>query len=306
MSGERRLGVDLGGTKIEGVVLGPANREVERYRTPTPRDDYRGTLDAIARLVERLDPTGELPLGIGTPGSWIAARSVMQNCNSTWLNGRPLKQDLESRLDRPVRLANDADCFALSEAVDGAGAGASIVVGVILGTGVGGGIVMDGRLLAGPNGLSGEWGHTPMAGLDGSLPSRACYCGRADCVETYLSGPGLHETHLALHPEEAAPPVDAREVHDRAGNTGGGADQVRAAATLVVYCEMLAANLANLVGVIDPHVIVAGGGLSRMTEIYDTVPDRMRRHVFGDVFQTRIVPPRWGDASGVRGAAWLW
>ena len=312
----RRIGIDLGGTKILGVVLEPDATISAEVRTPTPRDDYDDTLETIAGLVASLDPSSSLPVGIGTPGAWIPARGVMQNCNSTWLNGRPLKTDLEQRLGRRVRLANDADCFALSEALSGSAVGRGIVVGVILGTGVGGGIVVDGRLLKGPNGLTGEWGHTPMSGLDAAWASRRCYCGRVDCVETYLSGPGLLATHREQFPDETDPPADAAEVHRRAASLlagddwlhGGAADSAvtRARSTLGVYCRMLASNLAQIVNVIDPHAIVLGGGLSQMSQLYAPVRALMAEHVFGEVFETQLLAPRWGDASGVRGAAWLW
>jgi fructokinase len=310
-----RVGIDLGGTKIEGIVLEADDAISRTVRIATPAGDYRGTVEAVAELVAELDPDGSYPVGIGTPGSWIEPRGVMQNCNSTWLNGQPLLRDLESELGPRVRIANDADCFALSEARSGSARSARIVVGVILGTGVGGGVVVDGRLLAGPNGLTGEWGHTPMNGLDGRfpsldgrLPSRACYCGRSDCVEVYLSGPGLLATHLALHPDEAEPPVDAAAIYRRSGFSDfeGGGRQGRAGTTLGVYCRMLACNLAQIVNVVDPHAIVLGGGLSQMTEIYEPVRELMAEYVFGSVFETLLMPPRWGDASGVRGAAWLW
>jgi fructokinase len=312
----RRVGIDLGGTKTLGIVLEPDETISAKLRVPTPRDAYDGTLEAIAGLVASLDPSSLLPVGIGTPGAWIAAQGTMQNCNSTWLNGRPLKTDLEGRLGRPVRLANDADCFALSEALSGSAVGRGIVVGVILGTGVGGGIVVDGRLLKGPNGLTGEWGHTPMSGLDGAWASRPCYCGRIDCVETYLSGPGLLATHRERFPHETDPPEDAAEIYRRAQPLLAGGDWLseagtdsagtRARSTLGVYCRMLARNLAQIVNVIDPDTIVVGGGLSQMVELYVPVRALMAEFVFGEVFETELVPPRWGDASGVRGAAWLW
>ncbi|MEJ2088189.1 MAG: ROK family protein [Gammaproteobacteria bacterium] len=310
-----RIGVDLGGTKILGIVLEADDSISKRVRVATPQGDYAATLSAIAAVVEALDGKGALPVGIGTPGAWIAGRGVMQNCNSTWLNGRPLLTDLQERLGLRVRLANDADCFALSEAVSGSAAGRGIVVGVILGTGVGGGIVVDGRLLKGPNGLTGEWGHTPIAGSDGTFAARPCYCGRSDCVETYLSGPGLLATHLERFPEEPEPPVDAAEIYRRA-ELSAAADwmrkheeaslQARARTTLGVYCRLLACNLAQIVNVIDPDAIVLGGGLSQMSELYSPVRALMADHVFGEVFETVLLPPRWGDASGVRGAAWLW
>jgi fructokinase len=311
-----RIGIDLGGTKVLGIVLEPDASISASIRVTTPRNDYAGTLDAIAALVEELDETGSVPVGIGTPGAWIEARGAMQNCNSTWLNGRPLLTDLTRRLGARVRLANDADCFALSEALSGSAVGRNTVFGVILGTGVGGGVVVRGRLLNGPNGLAGEWGHTPMNGKGDQLRPRPCYCGRADCVETYLSGPGLLATHLERWPGEAEPPSDGREIYARAHlqsapmnwfNQGtDGSPEARARSTLGVYCRMLACNLAQIVNVVDPDAIVLGGGLSQMSEIYAPVRELMADHVFGEVFETLLLPPRWGDASGVRGAAWLW
>lgn len=316
-----RLGIDLGGTKIEGIVLQESGEIGERIRIETPRNDYQATVRAIAGLAMALDPSGEAKIGVGTPGSWLAAAGTMQNCNSTWLNERPLLADLNQALGGRVRVANDADCFALSEAHGGSAAGRGIVFGVILGTGVGGGVVVDGNLLAGPNGLAGEWGHTPLVQTVSALPSRACYCGRRDCVETFLSGPGLLQTHRAFWPEEVDPPDTGRAVYERAqlaeaagdwwesdATAAGGADGrvAHARATLSTWCAMLAANLARVVNTLDPHAIVLGGGLSQMTEIYPVVRRLIRPHVFGEVFETELMPPRFGAASGVRGAAWLW
>lgn len=320
MAVEPRIGIDLGGTKIEGIVLSGDGRLREQLRIDTPRNDYPATLAAVVTLCRRLDPSGKLKVGIGAPGSWVASRGRMQNCNSTWLNDRPLLSDLIEALGPRVRLANDADCFVLSEATDGSAVGAGVVFGVILGTGVGGGLVVDGRLVSGPNGLTGEWGHTPLPYLDageaGSAAPRRCYCDRLDCVETYLSGPGLLATHRALWPEEAEPPGSGLEVYRRAREAGlaagwmdsdeGGGEPARARAALGVYCRMLARSLAQLVNMLDPHTIVLGGGLSQMLEIYEPVRALMAASVFGDVFETRLTPPRWGDASGVRGAADLW
>ncbi len=316
-SGGARIGIDLGGTKIEGVRLEADGRISARLRVDTPRDDYRATVAAVAALVSRLDGGEPLRVGVGTPGTWVARLGRMQNCNSIWLNGRPLLDDLRAALGDRVRLANDANCFALSEARGGSADGAGVVFGVILGTGVGGGLVVGGRLLTGRNGLAGEWGHTPLAYPHPELPSRRCYCGRRDCVEAWLSGPRLLATHRALWPDEPHPPgtaeavyrtarlEDARGAWHRAA-AGSGQPATRARATLGVYCRLLAENLAQMVNVLDPDVVVLGGGLSCMTEVYPVVRQLMAENVFGEVFDTALLPPRHGPASGVRGAAWLW
>lgn len=311
-----RIGVDLGGTKIRGVVLDPEGGISSDVRRWTPRDSYPETLNAIVDLVETLDDSRQLSVGIGTPGTWLAGQRRMQNCNSTWLNGKPLKSDLEDRLGRRVQLANDADCFALSESLaGGSAAGRRVVFGVILGTGVGGGLVVDGQLISGPNGLTGEWGHTPIPYLPDGLSTRSCYCGRKNCVETHLSGPGLLRTHLELWPTESDGPVDARALYALADTESAPGWHVhasspetavtRARSTLALYCRLLALSLAQLVNVVDPHAIVLGGGLSNMRDIYLPLRELMCEHVFGEVFETELLPPTWGDASGVRGAAWL-
>jgi fructokinase len=313
-----RIGIDLGGTKIEGIRLEADGEISGRLRRETPRNDYPATVAAIVDLALELDPARELKIGVGTPGSWVARQGRMQNCNSTWLNRKPLLDDLNRALDGRVRIANDADCFALSEAHGGSADGGGIVFGVILGTGVGGGLVVDGRLLAGPNGLSGEWGHTPLVQTEPGLPSRTCYCGRTDCVETFLSGPGLLLTHQTLWPQETDGPPSAQVVYERAALAAAPAEwwrlddvpepdaRARARVTLITYCRMLGANLARIVNTLDPHVIVFGGGLSQMREMYPAVRAFMAAHVFGEVFDTELRPPRFGAASGVRGAAWLW
>ena len=282
---------------------------VASRREATPKDDYLATVEAVVALVERLEGgLGERALvGIGTPGAWLDGPGVMHNCNSTWLNGKPLLSDLQSRLGERVRMANDADCLALSEAVDGAGAGAQIVFGVILGTGVGGGVVVDGRLLGGPNGIAGEWGHTPLpyfrtdrvadptlAALEGRLASRQCYCGRDNCVETFLSGPGLARTFEELgNPATTALALAA-------------ADDETAGVTLRLYSVMLARSLAQIINVIDPDVIVIGGGVSNINRLYRWVVEAWTPYVFSQEVRTRLEAARFGDASGVRGAAWLW
>jgi len=313
-----RIGIDLGGTKIAGAVLDEASIIVEEHRLATPREDYAATLTAIAELVSRLDPGGCLPVGIGTPGSVIPGSGRMHNCNSTWLNGQPLLADLTERLGGRVRIANDADCFALSEAHGGSGAGVSSVFGVILGTGVGGGIVIDGSLLSGPGGLAGEWGHNPLpefqdpacTALNPVLRSRQCYCGQLNCIETFLSGPGLALTHQQLWGEWATAEVIYRQAAGtvfewdpdlRVVNSA-----VQAQSTLSVYCRMLVLGLAQIVNVLDPQVIVLGGGLSKMQTIYEPVQNALSERVFGGRGVTRLRAPVFGDAGGVRGAAWLW
>lgn len=283
-----RIGVDLGGTKIEAIALDKAGREIFRRRIATPRGDYAGTVSAVASLVAE---AGAGSIGIGIPGALSQLTGLVKNANSTWLIGRPLKQDLERRLGRAVRLENDANCFALSEAVDGAGKGADTVFGVILGTGVGGGIVHQRSVLKGANAIAGEWGHNPLPlPTGGDLPLPACYCGRAGCIETYLSGPGLSREH-----EKA---TGARLPAEEIVALGG--------ETLARYIERLARALAGVINLLDPDVIVLGGGMSKVEALYTEVPRLWMRYVFSDHVATRLVPPVHGDSSGVRGAAWLW
>jgi|GEM_PF-4530 len=293
------LGVDLGGTKIELIALVDGDERLRR-RIDTPRDDYPATVAAIAGLVTGAE--AELgargTLGIGTPGAISRVDGRMKNCNSTWLNGQPLKQDLEAALRRPVRMANDANCFALSEATDGAAVGAEVVFGVILGTGCGAGVVVRGRTLTGANAIAGEWGHNPLPWpTDRERPGPACYCGRLGCIETWLSGPGLSHD-LAAH---GGPALSAREIAARA--EAGDAD---CTAALARYEERLARGLAHVINILDPEVIVLGGGLSQLSRLYDNVPRLWGAYVFSDRVDTRLVAPRFGDSSGVRGAAWLW
>lgn len=282
-----RIGVDLGGTKIEAIALEGA-REVARKRVPAPRGDYDATVAAVASLVREI---GEGTVGIGIPGSLSRVSGLVKNANSTWLIGKPLKQDLEKALQREVRLENDANCFALSEAADGAGQGAEVVLGVILGTGVGGGIVVRGRVIRGPNAIAGEWGHNPLP-LPGpeDLPLPACYCGRAGCIETYLSGPGLAADHRRLTGESLSP----EEIVSSQGES------------LRRYEARLARALAGVINVLDPDVIVLGGGMSNVARLYTAVPRLWPPHVFSDHVATRLVRNAHGDSSGVRGAAWLW
>lgn len=290
-----RFGIDLGGTKIEIIGL-DGERECLRRRVATPRGDYPATLAAIAQLVQ--DAEQELgrrgSVGLGIPGTVSPDHGRIKNANSTCLIGQDLAGDLERLLARPVRLANDADCFALSEASDGAGAGARSLFGVILGTGVGGGIVIHGRLLGGPNAIAGEWGHNPLPWrTEADGPPRRCYCGLNDCIETFLCGPGwAARSGLGLDAGQLA----------RAAADGDPA----AGAALARYCDQLARALASVINILDPEVIVLGGGLSNMPALYRDVPPLLERHVFSDRVNTRLLPARHGDSSGVRGAAWLW
>jgi fructokinase len=295
-----RIGIDLGGTKIEGVALATDGAVLLRRRVATPAGDYDGTVavirDLVAGIESALDARGTV--GVAMPGAISPATGLVKNANSTCLIGRRLDCDLETVLDRPVRLANDADCFALSEATDGAAAGARTAFGVILGTGVGGGIVIGGRLLAGPNAIAGEWGHNPLPWPAGDeRPGPPCYCGRSGCIETFLSGPGLALDHHAATGER----LDAATVAARAED-----GDPACAATLARYENRLARGLASVINLLDPDVVVLGGGLSQMGRLYDAVPRIWGRYVFSDRVATRLVPPHHGDSSGVRGAAWLW
>jgi len=292
-----RLGIDLGGTKIEIVALADDGAELLRRRVAAPRGEYMDTVMAIAALVEGVE--GELgqrgSVGIGIPGAESRATGLIKNANSTWLIGKPLRRDLRALLQRDVRLANDANCFALSEAVDGAAAGAEVVFGVILGTGVGGGIVVAGRVLAGANAIAGEWGHNRLPGDEPLWPP--CYCGRAGCVETFLSGPGLRADHLRAAGADLVP----EDIVARAA-AGDGACE----ATLRRYEARLARGLAVLINILDPDAIVLGGGLSNLDRLYANVPALWGQYVFSDSVETRLLKNRHGDSSGVRGAAWLW
>jgi fructokinase len=283
-----RIGIDLGGTKIEALAIDRRGREVFRKRVPTPRGDYAATIQAVSSLVHE---AGDGSVGVGIPGALSRVTGLVKNANSTWLIGKPLKQDLERALGREVRLENDANCFALSEALDGAGKGARVVFGVILGTGVGGGIVVDGKVLTGANAIAGEWGHNPLP-LPGpeDLPLPACYCGRRGCIETYLSGPGLARDHEARTGQKLAP--------EEIVSLG---DQ-----SLERYFSRLARALASVLNLLDPDVVVLGGGMSNVARLYTEVPRLWKRHVFSDHVATRLAPPVHGDSSGVRGAAWLW
>ena len=295
-----RIGIDLGGTKTEAIALDAAGTAIFRERRPTPAGDYDATLATVRDLVAEAERAGAggATVGIGIPGSLSPETGLVRNANSTWLIGRPLDRDLEACLDRPVRMANDADCFALSEATDGAGAGHGTVFGVILGTGVGGGIVVNGRLLSGPNAIAGEWGHNPLPWPEaGERPGPPCYCGQTGCIETFLSGPGLaadHRRHTGAANDPAAIAAAA---------AAGDRD---ADASLGRYAGRLARALAAVINVLDPDAIVLGGGMGNIQRLYGDLPPLLARHVFSDSVRTRIVPPVHGDSSGVRGAAWLW
>ena len=295
-----RIGIDLGGTKIEAVALAGDGQVLVRRRVATPGGDYDGTVAAIAALVAGLE--SELgqrgSVGIGMPGTLSPASGLVKNANSTCLNGRPFDRDVTAVLRRPVRFANDANCFALSEAIDGAAAGAHVVFGVILGTGVGGGIVVGGRPLIGANAIAGEWGHSPLPwARDDERPGARCYCGQRGCIETFLSGPGLASDHRRVTGEALA-------ASDIAAQAAAG--DAAAAASLGRYADRLARGLAGVVNLLDPDVIVLGGGLSGVAQLYEWVPALWGAHVFSDRVDTRLVPPRHGAAGGARGAAWLW
>src|SRR5262245_27215159 len=297
-----RIGIDLGGTKIEAVALDDRGLVRARRRVPTPRDDYDGTVEAMARLVAELEAeTGTTAtVGVGMPGAISPATGLVKNANSTWLIGRRLEDDLVRRLGRPVRFANDANCFALSEAVDGSAADARVVFGVIVGTGTGGGVVVDGKVLTGPNAIAGEWGHDPLPWpREGEWPGPPCYCGKTGCIETFLSGPGLARDYAAGlgRPER----VTAEEVAARAARGEAEAEQA-----LARYEDRMARALASVLNVLDPDVVVLGGGKAQVRQLYESVPRRWGAYVFSDRVDTRLVPPRHGASSGVRGAAWLW
>jgi fructokinase len=299
-----RIGIDLGGTKIEAAALDDRGALHLRQRVPTPVGDYAGTIAAIAALVARIEhETGPgASVGIAIPGTIVAVTGLVKNANSVWLNGRPLQRDVEAALGRPVRFANDANCFVLSEAADGAATGCGTVFGVILGTGIGGGIVIGGRILVGINAIAGEWGHNPLPAprLDEPAeewPGPPCYCGRSGCIETFLSGPGLAADHRRHGGTALEGPGIA---------AGAAAGDVQCRATLDRYAERLARALAGVINILDPDAIVLGGGLSSLRHLYDEVPRHWAAHIISDTIATRLLPPMHGDSSGVRGAAWLW
>ncbi len=295
-----RIGVDLGGTKIEIIALADDGRELLRRREATPRNDYRATLRAITDLVTGVEADmGQRGcVGVATPGAPSPGTGRIKNSNSVCLNGQLFKQDLEALLERKVRVANDANCFALSEATDGAAQGAAVVFGVIVGTGTGAGIVVHGHLLTGPNAIAGEWGHNPLPWPRSTEhPGPRCYCGKNGCIETFLSGPGLSNDHRRVTNQQMSPReiVNAAMCGDQQGE-----------ASLKRYEDRMARGLAHVINIIDPDVIVLGGGLSNLKRLYDNVPDLWQSYVFSDRIDTLLVSPRHGDSSGVRGAAWLW
>ncbi len=301
MSGSgMRIGVDLGGTKIEAVALDDTGQVVARRRRPTPRQSYAETLRAIVALVNdlELEIGTRASLGIATPGALSPHTGLIKNANSTHLIGERLDEDLSEALNRRVRVANDANCFALSEAVDGAARGARVVFGVILGTGVGAGIVVEGRVLTGRNAIAGEWGHNPLPWPRASeLPGPRCYCGRYGCIETFVSGPGLARDY-----REGSEEALSAEAIARLAQTG----EQRAEASMARFEHRLARGLAHVINILDPDVIVLGGGLSKIARLYESVPGLWGEYVFSDRVDTPLRPPVHGDASGVRGAAWLW
>lgn len=295
-----RIGIDLGGTKIEGIALDDDGREVHRLRVPTPRDDYAATIAAIVAVVSGLERDRERShrIGVGMPGAISPATGLVKNANSTWLNGRNFAEDLPAALGRPVRFENDANCLAVSEARDGAAAGARLVFAVIVGTGTGGGIAIDGAPWIGRNAIAGEWGHNALPWPDADeWPGPECYCGRRGCIETFLSGPALaREYAIATGCQADGPDVVAR------AESGESA----AVAVMARYETRMARALASIINVLDPEVIVLGGGLSRIPRLYAEVPRLWSRWVFSDRVETRLLPAAHGDSSGVRGAAWLW
>ena len=294
-----RIGIDWGGTKLEVIALGDEGQVLLRERMPTPRDDYDACIDAVRDLVLLAETkTGKSgTVGIGIPGTISPATRLVKNANSTWLNGKPLLEDIQSVLAREVRIQNDANCFAVSEAVDGAGMGAQVVVGVILGTGCGCGIAVDGKALVGRGGIAGEFGHTPLAPMtEKEFPGNACWCGKRGCLETYISGTGFQRSYEALMGEPTH--LSAFEILEL-----GDAQSLQ---TYQNYCDQLARGLSQLVNIVDPDVIVLGGGMSNVLQLYKDAPELMEKHVFTDHFDTSIRQAKHGDSSGVRGAAWLW
>lgn len=295
-----RIGIDLGGTKIAAVLMDGSGEVLAKHRTATPKDDYDGTVAALVSVVHRLEAEAGVSasVGLGIPGSIVASTGLVKNANSTWLNGRPLERDFAHALGRPVRCANDANCFAISEATDGAAMGAAVVFGVIVGTGCGGGVVFHGHGHSGPHGLAGEWGHNPLPWptVD-ELPGPPCYCGKNGCIETWISGTGLMRDFFA----HTRRPLSGAEIV--ALSEDGDAD---AEAALERLEDRMARCLAEIVNILDPDVIVLGGGLSKVDRLYRNLPLRIQSFTFGPAQDIRIVKPKHGDASGVRGAAWLW
>ena len=297
-----RIGIDLGGTKIEGIVLDKGGIERGRLRVATPEGTYADTLDAVIDVIGQLQAKASqrCSVGIAHPGAISPATGLIKNANSTRLNGHPMRTDLEARLGYPIRMENDANCFAVSEASDGAAAGLGIVFGVILGTGVGGGVVIGGRPLTGAQAIAGEWGHNPLPmPRDDERPGPRCYCGRTGCIETWLSGPRVQDEFK----RRTGRTVRATEIADAAL-----AGDKQAADYMEIYCDRLARAIAGVVNIVDPHAVVLGGGLSRMKQLYARVPELWKPYVFSEAYHiaTKLLPPVHGDSSGVRGAAWLW
>ncbi|HKJ83949.1 MAG TPA: ROK family protein [Mariprofundaceae bacterium] len=295
-----RFGIDLGGTKTELIALDDVGSELLRFRRSTPAGDYRASLQLISEMVQKAETKlgCTATVGIGTPGAVSRSSGLMKNCNSTWLNGRPFREEIETLLQRQIRTSNDANCFAMSEAVDGAGAEAKTVFGIIVGTGTGAGIVIDGHILEGVNGIAGEWGHNPLPWpTDDERPGPACYCGRNGCIETWLSGPGM----AADHQQHTGHTLTAEEI--AAGATQGHTDCMQ---TMSRYTHRLARGLAHVINILDPDVIVLGGGMSNIASFYEAVPALWHEFIFSDTIETQLRPPAHGDSSGVRGAAWLW
>jgi len=295
-----RVGIDLGGTKIEIAVLDEGNNIILRERVPAPQGDYATTVQAIKELVASIESRLKTPprIGIGVPGTISPETGLMKNANSVWLNGKPLSRDLEQALDKKIRIANDANCFTLSEAVDGAGQNANVIFGVILGTGVGGGIVVNKRILTGAHAIAGEWGHNRFPkGTDNEHRLTNCYCGKEGCIETFLSGPALAADYTARTGDTLTP----TEITDQAANM----DKL-ACAILDGYFDRLARALSTIINVLDPDVVILGGGLSKISALYEEVPQRLSDYVFSDICKTPILENVHGDSSGVRGAAWLW
>lgn len=293
-----RIGIDLGGTKISGIVLDSAGKQQAYERVATPVGDYRQTLRAIVDLIAQLEQETATAqsIGIGTPGALSPATGLMRNSNSTCLNGMPLKQDIETLLGRTIQMSNDADCFALSEASDGAAGDASTVFGVILGTGVGGGLVINGQLVNGANAIAGEWGHNPLPWqTSDEYPGLPCYCGKRGCIETFLSGPGMQKHYFNLTGKK----LNVEEIIKQS------AINPDAKKSLQQYVDRLARSLAGVINIVDPEVIVLGGGLSNIDILYEAVPLQWGKYVFSDVVTTKLVKNQFGDDSGVRGAAWL-
>lgn len=301
------IGIDLGGTKIEAIVLHNGQTRAKR-RVPTPRHDYAATLrtlrDITSAVASDAGLSATVPVGLAMPGALCPATARVQNANSTWLNGKPLHTDLSALLERPLRLANDANCFALSEAADGAGHDAHLLFAVILGTGCGGGIVHAGRLIDGPRGIGGEWGHNPLPWLQpDEYPGPACWCGRKGCLETWISGPGLAADHARVTGQHLPAEAIVQRAHDAAS---GDQNALAARATLERHADRLARGLAHVVNLLDPDTVVLGGGLSNLPHLYAELPRRIAPFLFADDRRVDVRPPRHGDASGARGAAWLW